>query len=69
MLNQQFYIKEIFHRPVVILLHINLQLSKSIDSDHLYYIYLASYSSPEDLSLESRYLVSQVLSFKPVQKP
>ena len=35
-----------------------LHLSIFIYSDHLYYIYLASFNSPADLSPESRYLVS-----------
>ena len=41
---------------------------KYIDADHLCYIYLASYSSPTNLSLESLYLFPLVLSFKLVQK-
>ena len=39
-----------------------------MDSDHLCYIYLESFTSPADLSTESGYLVSLVLPFKLLQK-
>ena len=41
---------------------------KTIDSDHLCYISLTSYPSPEDLSPKSRYLVPLILTLKLVQK-
>ena len=43
-------------------------LIKYTDSDHLCYVYLASYPSPADLSTEGQYLVLWVLPFKLVQK-
>ena len=45
-----------------------LNLHKYFDSDHMCYIYIASYSSPADLSPESLSLVRIWLPFNLVQK-
>ena len=45
-----------------------MSLCHNIDSDHLCYICLASFTSPANLFPESQYLVPEVLLFKLVQK-
>ena len=38
--------------------YVSILTNKYIDSDHLYYIYLASFTIPDYLSPENQYLVS-----------